>query len=263
MYRQFQTARTKKWVQWGFRDLVASRNEEAQLAGFPNYYEYRFHRNQLDYKNYRTMVADIKTKLAPKLRVLIQQWGKAQGISVVEGWDLPYLRELNASGEVNKLLDSLGENAPMVIAKLFYHSLGIYVDGYNFTMDLYPRDGKNTHAFALNISLPHVDMDMKPEGPRPDIRFLANLRQPVTWDDISTVIHELGHAVHMAEVRQPLAIFRHVGSVETEAIAMTLERLTKEPDFMFQVTATSRRRPTCRSAARSRATKGRLGKRRR
>ena len=67
-------------------------------------------------------------------------------------------------------------------------------------MDLYPRPGKNTHAFAMAIVLPHVDekLQVLPE-PKPDIRFLANLKQPVKWEDVSTVIHELGHAVHAAE----------------------------------------------------------------
>lgn len=233
LYREFNSARAKAWVEWGFRDLIKSRNEEARLAGFKNFYEYRFFRNQLDLANYRSMVKEIKTKLAPKVRRVLSNWGKDVGISKVEGWDMRYLRERAASGEINEFLKNLPENRVLEIAKKFYDALGISVDSYGFTMDLYPRPGKNTHAFAMGVVTPHVNekKEVLPD-PKPDIRFLANLKKPVQWDDISTIIHELGHAIHYGEVRQPLAIFRGIGSVETEAIAMTVERMADSGEFL-------------------------------
>jgi len=236
LYQRYNAARAQKWNEWGFKDLIKSRNEEGQLAGFKNYYEYRFFRGQLDYKNYRAQVQEIKTKLAPKVRKVLVGLGKQFKINKIEAWDLGYLREKAVSGEVNKFLEKVPETSVLDMARKFYSSLGVDIDSYQFTMDLYPRPGKNTHAFAMGVVAPHVD----PQGkvlpdPKADIRFLANLKQPVKWEDTSTVIHELGHAIHFGEIRQPLGILRGFGSVETEAIAMTLERMSDSREFLEEV----------------------------
>ena len=236
LYQKYNSARAKKWAEWGFKELVKARNDEGQLAGFKNYYEYRFFRNQLDYKNYRAQVQEIKTKLAPKVRRVLSKLGKQFKIIKVEAWDMGYLREKSASGEVNEYLQKVPEKSVLDMARRFYSSLGIDIDSYQFTMDLYPRPGKNTHAFAMGVVAPHVDSQGKLLAePKSDIRFLANLKQPVKWEDTSTVIHELGHAIHFGEIRQPLGIFRGFGSVETEAIAMTLERMSDSSEFLQAV----------------------------
>lgn len=233
LYKAYNSARSKKWLEWGFKDLVKARNVEGKAAGFNNYYDYKFFRSQLDLANYRSLVKEIKEKLAPKVRIAFADLGKKSGISKVEGWDMRYLREKNSSGEINEYLKDIPETTALEIARKFYSALGIDIDDYHFTMDLYPRPGKNTHAFAMGVLLPRVDAkgNILPE-PKMDVRFLANLKKPVIWGDISTVIHELGHAVHMGEVRQPMAAFRGIGSVETEAIAMTIERMAGSEEFL-------------------------------
>ncbi len=236
LYKENNSQRAIKWIEWGFRDLVKARNEEARAAGYANYYDYRFFRNQLDLKNYRELVGELKAKLSPKIKKQIAKLGRQFKIGKVEDWDLRFMREQAASGEVNNYLKDLKENQVLEIARDFYHSLGIEIEDYHFTMDLLPRDGKNTHAFAMSVMMPRVDASLNrlPE-PKMDIRFLANLKIPVKWDDVSTVIHELGHAIHAAEVKQPLGIFRGLGSVDTEAIAMTLERMANSQEFLTYV----------------------------
>jgi oligoendopeptidase F len=233
LYRKFQSARAKKWIEWGFKDLVKSRNEEGTLAGFKNYYEYRFFRNGLDLHNFRDMVAEVKQNLAPKVRAYLAKLGKEAGIKKVESWDMRYLREHNATGKLDEKLKTLAETTPLEVAKRFYAGLGIDIDKYQFTMDLFPRAGKNTHAFAMGVVVPRVDWNgILLNRPKPDIRFLANLKTPVKWNDISTVIHELGHAVHTGEIRQPVGVLRGLESVGTEAIAMTFERMAGSPEFL-------------------------------
>lgn len=236
LFKDFNSSRATAWLSWGFKELIKSRNEEARLAGFSNYYEYRFFRNQLDLKNYLANVKLVKTKLSPAVRRVIKTLGNQFGIKKIEAWDLRYLREKSASGEVNHLFKDFPETEVMAIAKDFYSGLGIDVDSYQFKMDLYPRPGKNTHAFAMGVVAPQVSSEGNLlDSPKPDIRFLANLRKPVQWDDISTIIHELGHAIHFGEIRQPVAIFRGFGSVETEAIAMTLERMADSSEFLEDI----------------------------
>lgn len=233
LHKAHKGERAKAWLGWGFRDLIKARNDEAKIAGYPNYYEYHFFRTQLDFKNYRDLVRDVKTKLSPKLKKVIREWGNAAGITKVEPWDLRYLRRKASSGDIDGFLKEVPESVVLDFAKRFWSGLGIDVDSYGFTMDLYPRSGKNTHAFAMGVVPYHVNE--KKEillSPKPDIRFLANLKKPVVWDDISTVIHELGHAIHFGEIRQPNPIFRGFGSVETEAIAMTVERMADSEEFL-------------------------------
>jgi|GEM_PF-1921504 len=233
LYKLFNAARAQKWEEWNFKALVRARNDEAKLAGFENYYTYRFFRNQLDFNNYRSLLEEIKTRFAPRVRNALSELGLSLGISQVEGWDIRYIREKASAGHINEFLKQLDENSALSVARDFYTGLGISIDQYQFPMDLYPRPGKNTHAFAMSLVFPHVNLQRQLlPTPQVDIRFLANLKKPVLWGDIGTLIHELAHAIHAAEVRQPLSLFRGTGSVETEAIAMTTERMADSAEFL-------------------------------
>ncbi len=233
LYKSYGSLRAKKWLEVGFRDLVKSRNAEAQAAGFPDYYTYRFSRNLLDLNNYWSIVAELKQKLAPKAQQVIKELGTQHGITKVEPWDLRYLREQSSTGGLNPWFAQLSETGPMDIARKFYSELGFDIDEYGFKTDLTPRPGKNTHAFAMALVFPRTDTDGQLlREPAADIRFLANLKKPVKWEDVSTLIHELGHAIHAAEVRQPVAIFRGFDSVPTESIAMALERFANTALFL-------------------------------
>lgn len=233
LFKSFGSARAKKWLELGFRDLLVARNEEARMAGFPDYYAYRFFRNGLDLNGYWDILKEVKAKLAPRAQLLLRELGQQHGVSKVEPWDFRYLREQSSSGVLNPWFAMLSENGPMEVAKKFYAELGFSLDDYGFKSDLLPRPGKNTHAFAMTVVFPRADDDGQLlREPVPDIRFLANLKKPVRWEDISTIIHELGHAIHSGEVRQPVAVFRGTDSVPTEAIAMALERFANSPQFL-------------------------------
>lgn len=233
LFKGFGASRAQKWTELGFKDLVRSRNEEAKAAGYSDYYAYRFFRNGLDLNGYWENLSEVKTKLAPKAHKVLKELGMQHGVSKVDPWDFRYLREQASSGVLNPWFSTLSENGPMEIARKFYAELGFNTEEYGFKTDLLPRAGKNTHAFAMAVVFPRTDDDGQlMREPVPDIRFLANLKKPVKWDDVSTVIHELGHAIHAAEVRQPTAIFRGFDSVPTEAMAMALERFANSPQFL-------------------------------
>ncbi len=60
--------------------------------------------------------------------------------------------------------------------------MGINVDTILKQSDMYERDGKNQHAFCINMDR------------RADIRTLNNVKPTLRWFD--TVLHELGHAIY-------------------------------------------------------------------
>jgi len=86
--------------------------------------------------------------------------------------------------------------------------------------DLYEREGKNQHAFCL---------DMNRRG---DVRVLCNIRDNEYW--MSTMLHEFGHAVYDKYVDRNLPfILRTPAHIfTTEAVAMFFGRLTRNREWL-------------------------------
>jgi len=89
--------------------------------------------------------------------------------------------------------------------------------------DLHPRPGKDQHAFCIDID----------RGG--DVRVLANVTAGEQWLD--TMLHELGHAVYDDHVARPLPwmLRRPPHALATEAVALMLGRLRRDPEFLVGV----------------------------
>ena len=64
----------------------------------------------------------------------------------------------------------------------FYEKLGFDVRDILKRSDMFERQGKNQHAFCINIDRGQ------------DVRTLNNVQNSIKW--LETVLHELGHAVY-------------------------------------------------------------------
>ena len=87
--------------------------------------------------------------------------------------------------------------------------------------DLYPRDGKNQHAFCTDINR---------EG---DIRVLCNIVPNENW--MGTMLHEFGHGVYAQghdAAGNPYFLRDAANSFTTEAVAMLFERNSRNPEWM-------------------------------
>lgn len=63
-------------------------------------------------------------------------------------------------------------------------------------LDLYPRDGKNGHAFAYDLINGYYDFEKK-EQVLPSVLLLTNISdKKLSLLDIETLFHEFGHAIH-------------------------------------------------------------------
>jgi peptidyl-dipeptidase A len=121
-------------------------------------------------------------------------------------------------------LDSLvAERNIEELAVATYTGLGLDVEPILARSDLYPRAGKNQHAFCV-----HVDR----EG---DIRTLNNLQPTHRWAE--TLLHELGHGVYdrYVDPSLPWLLRAPAHTFTTEAVAILMGSLTYDPQWYLQV----------------------------
>ncbi len=112
---------------------------------------------------------------------------------------------------------------PVELALATYDGLGLDTRDILVRSDLYEREGKDQHAFCIDIDR---------EG---DVRTLNNLKPNRRWTD--TLLHELGHAVYDkfkdGEQMWVLRTFPHL--LSTEAIAMMMGALTYDAHWLADV----------------------------
>lgn len=151
----------------------------------------------------------------------------------------------------------------------YYRSIGLNVEPMLRRSDLYPREGKNQHAFC-------IDMDCMG-----DVRVLCNLTDNERW--METMLHEFGHAAYSvghdlgttlraggrgpesfspvtggsdaASHRLPFLLRESAAIFTTEGVAMMFGRLSRNPEWMrlnlgISSEEAERIAPDCRRAAR-------------
>lgn len=115
-----------------------------------------------------------------------------------------------------------GKNLEKLTAD-FYASIGLDVSKIMKNSDLYPKDKKNQHAFCTDIDR------------NGDVRVLCNISDNEQW--MSTMLHEFGHGVYSLghDIESNPYLLRDAAhTFTTEAVAMTFERLSRNPDWMMR-----------------------------
>ena len=127
----------------------------------------------------------------------------------------------------------------------YYRSIGLDVEPMLRRSDLYPREGKNQHAFC-------IDMDCMG-----DVRVLCNLTDNERW--METMLHEFGHAAysvgHDSNPDLPFMLRESAAIFTTEGVAMMFGRLSRNPEWMrlnlgISAEEAERIAPDCRRSAR-------------
>ncbi len=85
----FLGARSKKWMEWGFRELIKARNDEATAAGFANYVQYQLSKIGWSNEDYQAAMARVRERWSVELKNKFQAWGKNIGISNLQFSDVP------------------------------------------------------------------------------------------------------------------------------------------------------------------------------
>jgi peptidyl-dipeptidase A len=211
------------------RELARLRNEAARSLGFRDWFALSLTSDELDeQKLVDTLAAADRVTAEPFARwkaALDERLAARFGCAVDElrPWHYadPFFQEPPPDGAVD--LDPLFEGEDVVaLARRTFEGIGLEVERILDRSDLYPREGKNQHAFCIDIDR------------RGDVRVLANTVP--THECADTMLHELGHGVYDLGFRAELPwLLRSSHLVATEASALLSGALSTRGEWLERI----------------------------
>ena len=208
------------------RRLAHLRNQIARQAGFKNYYVMRLELDELSETEVFALFDELNTIIAPAWQrykqALDKQLAQRFDIAVkdLRSWHYgdPFFQEPQPS-TIN--LDQYFIDKDLIkLTRDYFHALGFEIDDILQRSDLFEREGKEQHAFCVNID--HAG----------DIRVLSNNRPNVYW--MTTMLHEFGHAVYdkYVDACLPYLLRGPAHTLTTEAIAIMSGDLTQSAAWL-------------------------------
>lgn len=214
------------------RRLAELRNEAARAIGFQDFWHAQLLLDELDPDRLLATLEDVDKKTQAPFRAMKSDLDSR----LVDRFDVPteMLRPWHYS-------DPFFQEAPEVFAPradpLYanqdvvehaaetYRKLGFRnIDAILARSDLYPRPGKNQHAYA-------VDIDR--EG---DVRTFLNVEPNARW--MGTLLHELGHTIYQDGIDRtelPYDLRDDPQGFLNEGFAMFCEQPTTDPDWLHRM----------------------------
>ena len=172
------------------RQLARMRNEAARAIGFQDYWHSQLLLDELDPDQLIQTLEDVDDRTREPFNAMKRDLDAhlAERFNVQPGELRPWHYADPFFQETPEVFappaDPLYANADVVeLAAETYRQLGFKnIDAILARSDLYPRAGKNQHAYA-------VDIDR--EG---DVRTFLNVERNARW--MGTLLHELGHTIY-------------------------------------------------------------------
>lgn len=213
------------------RELAHRRNAIARRLGYRDHYEFALLRQEIDetalfalFERLAQATEDAFTQAKAELDARLRARLGLSDRPALQPWHYadPFFQEVPPVYDA----DLNGMFADVDVAALStkaYEGMGLEVADILERSDLYEREGKNQHGFCIRIDR---------EG---DTRILCNLRPDIRW--MTTQMHELGHAVYnkYLPLELPYLLRTPAHTNSTEAIAMLMGRLTRNPEWLVQV----------------------------
>ena len=211
------------------RELARLRNEAARTLGYRDWFALSLTTDEMDEeKLIETLEAADRVTAEPFARwksALDSRLAERFACDVTElgPWHYadPFFQEPPSEGSVD--LDPLFKGKDVVaLARRTFEGIGFDVAGILDRSDLYPRPGKNQHAFCIDIDR---------SG---DVRVLANVIDNQSWTD--TMLHELGHGAYDLGFDDDLTwVQRDTHLVTTEASALLFGALAGDREWLERV----------------------------
>ncbi len=211
------------------RQLARMRNEAARSLGHRDWYALSLQATEMDEgmlsetlaaadrataESFARWKSSLDERLAERFRCTpaeLRPWHYAD----------PFFQEPPPEGAVD--LDPLFKGKDVVaLAQRTFEGIGFEVEGIVGRSDLYPRPGKNQHAFCIDID----------RGG--DVRVLANVIDNQSWAE--TMLHELGHGVYDLGFDDDLSwLLRDTHLVTTEASALLFGALAGDREWLERI----------------------------
>jgi peptidyl-dipeptidase A len=211
------------------RELARLRNEAARSLGYRDWFALSLAVDEVDEDrlwgtlaeaDYATAEPFARWKSALDGR-LAERFGCET--SELRPWHYadPFFQDAPPQGAVD--LDPLFKGKDVVgLARRTFDGLEIDVDGSIERSDLFPRAGKNQHAFCIDVDRAG------------DVRVLANVVDNQSWAD--TMLHELGHGVYDLGFDDDLPwLLRTTHLVTTEASALLFGALAGQREWLERI----------------------------
>jgi peptidyl-dipeptidase A len=209
------------------RELAGLRNAAAQAQGFRDHFARSLTLSEVDEEQLLQVFEELEQASRQPFESYKAQLDAARaghfGIdaAALRPWHFGdrFFQDAPSMGEFDLQHPFLGKD-PVPLAKATYNGLGLEVEPILARSDLYQREGKDQHAFCL---------DMDRTG---DVRTLNNLEATRRWTE--TLLHELGHAVYDAYIDRslPWLLRTPPHSLSTEAVALMMGSLVNDPSWL-------------------------------
>ncbi|MEP7054650.1 MAG: M2 family metallopeptidase [Actinomycetota bacterium] len=210
--------------------LVELRNDAARRLGHANYYRMTLELGEISEDRLFELLDQLDSLTAApfaRLKTDLDEALAARFAVPVEAlmpWHYadPFFQSAPPESAVD-LDPMIAGRDPVELTLATYDGLGIDLRPVLERSDLYGREGKNQHAFCINID--RAD----------DVRVLCNIIGNERW--LSTTLHEFGHAAYDVGISAdlPWALRRPAHSLTTEAIAQLFGRLSRDPGWLRDV----------------------------
>lgn len=211
-------------------DLAKVRNHAAATLGYANYWEMKIRMQEHDPamlvelfdrleaatdKPFAAMKAQLDAEISARLGVPVEKM-------MPWHYDNPFFQAAPPSAKIDPdvfYADKKREDI-VAIASRFYTDIGLPLDSIIAGSDYYDREGKDQHAFCIDVDRAG------------DVRMLLNIQPKAEWMD--TMLHESGHAVYAAynDPKLPFNIRDSAHILTTEGVAMLFGALGKNPTWM-------------------------------
>jgi len=212
-------------------DLAKLRNQAADQLGFDNYWDMAIRLQEHEPKQLLAIFDELEQLTrGPFIEMkatldgeLATRMGVEPEAMMPWHYDNPFFQAAPPSARVDldEFYEKKSKEEIVEVATAFFEDVGLPIDDVLKLSDLFEREGKDQHAFCINIDRAG------------DVRTLCNIKPTAEWMD--TMLHEQGHAVYDLHVDRelPFNLREPSHAFTTEGVAMLFGALAKNPTWMI------------------------------
>ncbi|MCU0285530.1 MAG: M2 family metallopeptidase [Acidobacteria bacterium] len=212
-------------------NLAQVRNDAAEKLGFKNYWDMQIKLQEHDPGSLSSIFTELDSltsvpfkEMKEKIDAeLAERFHISKDEIMPWHYDNPFFQTVPPSDKID--LDEFYKDKKkeeiIRLAQDFYANIGLDTENIVKNSDLYDREGKDQHAFCIDIDR------------HGDVRILTNIKPTAEW--METSLHELGHAVYSAglDFTLPYNLREAAHIFITEAVAMFFGALAKNPSWII------------------------------